>query len=64
MCCRRMSDCPMYQLEDKTSLKLEVTKTCIIACMSSNFGQTEPLAMELAAIERLKCTHFNRLLLV
>ena len=35
-------------------LKLEVTRTCIISCMSSNPGQMGPRATELAALERLK----------
>ena len=28
-------------------LQLEVTKTCILSCLSSNFGQMEPMTMEL-----------------
>ena len=39
---------------------LQVTRTYISACMSSNFGQIPLLTSELAALERLKnqCRHF------
>ena len=35
-------------------LYLQVTRTCIISCMSSNFSQIGPLTTELAALEHLK----------
>ena len=38
----------------RSSLYLQVTRTCIKSRTSSNFGQIGPLAMELAALECLK----------
>ena len=38
----------------RSSLYLQVTRTCIKSRMSSNFGQVGPLITELAALERLK----------
>ena len=38
----------------RSSLYLQVTRTCIKSRMSSNFGQVGPLTTELAALERLK----------
>ena len=38
----------------RSSLYLQVTRTCIKSRMSSNFGQIRPLTTELAALERLK----------
>ena len=38
----------------RSSLYLQVTRTCIKSRTSSNFGQIGPLATELAALERLK----------
>ena len=38
----------------RSSLYLQVTRTCIKSQMSSNFGQVGPLTTELAALERLK----------
>ena len=36
------------------SSSLQITRTCIKAWLSSNFGQMPPLTTELAALERLK----------
>ena len=41
----------------RSFLYLQVTRTCIKSRTSSNFGQIEPLTMELAALERLKNSH-------
>ena len=41
-------------LSIRSSLYLQVTRTCIKSRMSSNFGQVGPLTTELAALERLK----------
>ena len=38
-------------------LYLQVTRTCIKSRMSLNFGQLEPLATELAALDNLKISH-------
>ena len=38
----------------RSSLYLQVTRTCIKSRTSSNFGQIRPLTTELAALERLK----------
>ena len=38
----------------RSSLYLQVTRTCIKSRMSSYFGQIGPLTTELAALERLK----------
>ena len=40
----------------RSSLYLQVTRTCIKSRTSSNFGQIGPLTTELAALERLKKT--------
>ena len=41
----------------RSFLYLQVTRTCIKARTSSNFGQNGPLTTELAALERLKNSH-------
>ena len=41
----------------RSFLYLQITRTCIKSRTSSNFGQIEPLATELAALERLKKSH-------
>ena len=41
----------------RSFLYLQVTRTCIKARTSSNFGQTGPLTTELAALESLKICH-------
>ena len=38
----------------RSSIYLQVTRTCIKSWTSSNFGQIGPLTTELAALERLK----------
>ena len=38
----------------RSSLYLQVTRTCIKSWMRSNFGQIRPLTTELAALKRLK----------
>ena len=43
---------PSFLIE--SSSFLQVTRTCLKAWMSSNFGQITPLTPELSALERLK----------
>ena len=48
---------PLYLIG--SSSFLQVTRTTIKACMSSNFGRIPPLTLELVALERLKKKSYN-----